>query len=306
MKDRHDYWSDYWLNDGQAGEVFVDSKGQKPSYVKNHWRSELSGLRDASKVIDLACGAGSIFEDLAESKARSMELHASDISQVALDILKKRIPEVQALQCSTSEMPFSDKSFDAVVSQFGVEYAGIEAFSEAGRLVGPGGLLSIISHYENGYIDKRNEAFLAGARDAISSGFVEKAANITRASFKGSKTQIQQAKQAFELAEKELSDSLDKHPEGIHNHLYFGFKQLYLKRDSYYERDILGWLDAMKKDIEKNIAKVSEIRKVSLSPDDAQKILEGLIQIGLKNVDIKPMNIPASDDIFAWYIKANG
>jgi len=304
MNDKRDYWSDYWKNDGQNGEVYVNSKGDKPAYVIDYWRHHLADIERGSKLIDLACGAGSIYENLSQETLNQLNLHATDVAPEALALISKRLPNVHARLCSTADMPFENHSFNAVLSQFGVEYAGIEAFSEAARLVAQGGFLCVLSHYKEGYIDQRNKTFLDGAELAISSGFIDHALALTKATYAGASLQLERARIDFMKAEKMLSDSLKDHPEGIHQHLYFGFKQLYTKHQSYYQSDITNWLEAMKKDINKSIVKVSEIRKVSLSSEQIERVRTLMSEQGLSNISIEPVMIPESQDVFAWSISA--
>ena len=77
--------------------------------------------------------------------------------------------------CPATELPLPDSSFDFVVSQFGVEYAGIDAFIEAARLVKPGGQLSLLCHYQDGYIDSKNQKMLEAAKIARHSNFISDA-----------------------------------------------------------------------------------------------------------------------------------
>ncbi|MBL4665762.1 MAG: FAD-dependent oxidoreductase, partial [Sneathiella sp.] len=65
-------------------------------------------------------------------------------TQSILEILKERIPRTKTYTCPADNVPLGDYSFDMVVSQFGIEYAGSTAFIEAARLVKNGGKLSIL------------------------------------------------------------------------------------------------------------------------------------------------------------------
>jgi len=113
MKNKQDYWSDYWLNDGQEGEVFVNSKGEKPEYIRTFWREKLvESIDSQTSIVDLACGAGSIFEDLDDVTREKATLIATDISQAALDIAKQRVPEATTICCGCEDLPFDDNSLE--------------------------------------------------------------------------------------------------------------------------------------------------------------------------------------------------
>lgn len=310
MKNQQEYWSDYWRNDGKHGEVFVNSEGKKPDYIREFWRVNLHPVIEAAQgsanvVLDLACGAGSIFEDLEQSNYDQVQLIASDISQSALDIVSTRVPEAKVVCCSCTDLPFEDGSINTIVSQFGIEYAGIDAFKEAANKLANDGQLVFLSHYKNGYIDQRNQRFLEGAKLAIDSGFIDAAMSLVDATYSSSPSKLRQAKDNFKVAEKPLANSFKTNPEGIHNHLYFGFRQLYLKHQSYTKSDIEGWLQSMRADIKKSIIKVSEICKVSLNDDDINQVRNTLSEAKLNDIDISTLCIPNTQDVIAWVIKAS-
>lgn len=305
MENSSDYWSDYWKHDGAEGEVFVNSIGERPDYITEYWANVFRESAASHRVIDIASGAGSIYDGLSNKKQMSLSLHATDLSEAALKILEKRINSASVYVCSSLELPFDDRSFDLVVSQFGLEYSGVEAFNEAARLVGPSGHLAILSHYRDGYIDQRNKSFLAGAKLALSSGYIETAIDLTKAIFTGSKAQVRKAEPPFIAAQLVLAKSFDIHPEGIHRHLYFGYREMYMKVQNYHAQDIIDWLQAMKKDIKKNIQKVTKIREVSLTEDDVRGIESILLRHGLSSIRIDPLKIPDTERIVAWSITAN-
>ncbi len=304
MTTKNDYWSDYWQNDGKEGEVFVNSKGERPAYISDYWSTQLKQAPDGGSVLDIASGAGSIYESLTKERIDKLSLFASDLSKQALDILLTRFPKAKTVVCSSLEIPYENESFDMVVSQFGVEYAGLEAFKEAARLVAPGGHLAILSHYEGGYIDQRNAAFIDGAKVALSSGYIETAIELTKAIFSGSKTKIRKAEKPFISSQIVLADFLRSNPEGIHRHLYFGYREMYMKIQNYRESDVIGWLNAMRADIKKNLIKVREIRNVSLKQSDLDAICSGIKTEGLTDVLVSTLSIPDTENIVGWTISA--
>lgn len=303
MNKNNDYWSDYWLNDGQAGEVFVDQRGDKPAYIREFWLDALKDVESGSEILDIASGAGSIYEDLVAKQRAELTLHASDLSEAALNILRERLPEVETSVCAAQDTPFEDARFDVLVSQFGIEYAGFEAFTEAMRVLAPGGSFVFLCHMADGYIDQRNQAFLVGATTALTCGFIPAAKALIDASFDPSSYDLAEAKEDFQEAQKPLADIFKEYPMGIHHHLYFGFREMYLKYKNYHRKDIIDWLEKMDLDIRKNIEKVNQIRKVSLDHSQIKIVEDRLNAAGLDCLNVEPFTVPdRPDDIVAWHI----
>lgn len=309
MKIQDDYWSDYWRKDGAGGEVFVDAAGNKPKYLVEHWQAQFSAMESVERVLDVACGGGSIFEDLTPFQLAQLQLYATDLSQSALDILKQRMPRVTTSCGSATSMEYTDANFSCLVSQFGIEYAGNDAFREAARVLAPRGQLNFLMHVEDGYIDLRNKSLLIGAKAAISSQFIPTAIELIKASFKGTPSKLRKAKQTFQIAERKLSACMREHPEGIHQHLYMGFLKMYSKYQAYHQQDIVGWLQIMHKDIKKMIDKVQAIRDVSLSTDNVDEIKDVLCANEVTNIEVSTLRLPTAEEehlryAVAWHLKA--
>ena len=151
-------WSSYWGGDTAGAEVFVGQDGQAHPEIAAWWREIFIDLPSNLSIVDLACGSGSVFQHL--PKDNELRLHGADISAEALRLVQQRIPEIDTTNCSADSLPFQDGQFDMAVSQFGIEYAGDDAFVEAVRVVASDGQLRLLCHFQDGFIDARNQAHL--------------------------------------------------------------------------------------------------------------------------------------------------
>ncbi|NNF16828.1 MAG: class I SAM-dependent methyltransferase [Gammaproteobacteria bacterium] len=304
-------WSEYWSNDGAAGEVFVNAQGQAHPEIASWWREAFANLPPRCRIIDLACGAGSVFAHI--PGASGHHLHGADISKDALDILRQRMPGVDTTVCSADKLVFADHSFDVVVSQFGVEYAGFDAFCEAARIVAPAGSLWVLCHYADGYIDARNARHLEQAKRIVSSDFIARARDLISAvtaadtsagSDSATGSAVQAAAAAFAPAEQELRKACEVLPEGIHAHLYAGFRQLYENRSSYHVQDILKWLDDMRADVDLNIHRLSHMREAASNAVQLARISNMLKDAGFGDVTYEPLQISSHTKPLAWALTA--
>ncbi len=295
-------WNEYWNNDGAEGEVFVSSSGSAHPEISDWWRTQFADLCPPCDLVDLACGAGSVFAHLPEN--HDFRLFGADISAEALALMRKRVPGVTTTTCSADELPYETGQFDVVCSQFGVEYAGVAAFDEAARVLKPKGKLIILCHIEDGYIDSRNRVHLEHARTIISSDFIPKAINLTQATFETGQANLNKAIQEFAPAEKALGAACQALPEGIHYHLYAGFRQLYERRAQYDLSDIELWLEQMFKDVEHNILRLEHMRRAANNKQTMDDVVERLNNLGCSSITCTPLTLEKHDLPIAWALTA--
>ena len=303
-------WSEYWQNEGAEGEVFVNKQGGKHPFLARYWQQLFREQKPDARVIDIAAGAGSIFSHLPNT--HQFELHAADISEPALKLLKQRIPITTVHVCPATKLPLPDGSFDFVVSQFGVEYAGIAAFIEAARLVKPGGQLSLLCHYQRGYIDGKNQKMLEAAKIAKHSSFIPDARALITSAFNIATSSSTASSHAVALAaqkrfagsQRTIEQAIKLCPDGAHAHLYFGFKQLYDRRSAYDLADITNWLKEMSADIDRNIMRLTEMCNAASSKSDIKKITQALSERNFIGITQAPVTLPEHKLPVAWAITA--
>ncbi len=295
-------WSSYWAdNASTSGEVFVNAKGETHPELAQWWRDTFTTLPKSGRLIDLACGAGSVFQHIPTE--HSYELHGADISTQALSQLKELFPSVNRHQCPADSLPFADGEFDVVVSQFGVEYAGMEGFHEAARVVGPGGSLVIVSHLEESFIDGRNRDHLYNAQVIVECDFIPRARALIAAMFSGDQEKTQRAANAFTPSEQALAKAVKRLPEGIHAHLYFGFKQLFERRVDYHLKDITQWLKDMADDVDRNILRLESMCQAARSEPEIRGFVEKLRESGWVSAQYETLRISNHNQPLAWIIK---
>lgn len=299
---KEDKWSEYWQNESDTGEVFVDKSGNKHEALGVFWKTCLENQSTGSKIVDLASGAGSIFADL--STPQNYELYAADLSPEALEHLKERLPTVQTHVCSADNLPFDSDFFDVVVSQFGIEYAGQEGFLEAARIVNKGGSLHVLCHIENGYIDSKNRDELEGAKLVKELAFINKAIAVTSASYANDNLVMKKVFEEFIAVEPVLAKYVNGKDRGVYHHLYHGFKSLFTNKSAYSEKDILSWLQDMQKQVDESILRLSEMRKAACSEAAMQEITEKISSLGMHKINCVPFLLPEQKLPVAWYLSS--
>jgi SAM-dependent methyltransferase len=156
-------WSAFWQEPGQSR--CVAGASEMWGVLDEFWSSFSRSLPAGTRVLELGCGAGAVARMIASARA--------DVSVTGIDFA--RIPftfqsQVDLLSETAMEsLPFEDRSFGAVVSQFGFEYSRTEeAARETARVLLPGARLRMLVHHANSSIVASNrerstalQAFLA-------------------------------------------------------------------------------------------------------------------------------------------------
>ena len=296
-------WSEYWEQDGAAGgEVFVSGKGDKHPALADYWRAVFNSLSPGASVVDIASGAGSIYAHLEAD--HGFDLHASDIAAEALEALSERIAGVTTAVSGAGDLPYDDSSFDLVVSQFGIEYAGRDAFAEAARVVKDGGQLAALVHIEDGYVDSNNKAQLAEAELVLRIEFIGRSIDLTNRAFSGNKALLAKTEEAYMPLIQEMSEAIRRCPRGIHAYLFAGFKRLYENRQQYRKSDIVEWLNQMDEELSKTLDRLARMRAAAMSVEDIDIIKGRLEEAGMAEVSAVPFETEGNELPIAWSLTA--
>ena len=109
-----------------------------------------SGVREGSRVLDIAGGTGDLSLAFAKRAGKSGQVWLTDINNAMLtrgrDRLTDRGYRVPALQCDAEKIPFPDNHFDCVTVAFGLRNMTHKdkALAEMTRVLKPGGRLLVL------------------------------------------------------------------------------------------------------------------------------------------------------------------
>jgi SAM-dependent methyltransferase len=146
-------WRDYWKADRPASCVAENPVTQQQ--IADTWRQWFVQRTDGSRILDVATGNGIVLAHAASAAretGRTFELTGIDLADI--DPLR-HVKDLDAgLRnaifiggASVEQLPFAARSFDVVVSQYGLEYAELQkALAEVERVLMPGGELRWLAH----------------------------------------------------------------------------------------------------------------------------------------------------------------
>lgn len=307
-------WKQFWENRQAVGEhQFRDP--DTAAVLHRHWQEFFGSLQvqpAPMRLIDLASGEGEVVR-LARASALVADLacFSVDIALGASHLAAQEAAIPVVANCNA--LPFPEGSFDLVVSQFGLEYAGPEAFSEAGRLVARGGRFHALVHCKGGQVESACQevaALLGAVQGAQLLERTQVFAETVRRAVAGDASQA--AGQASAEALREALESVARStgsatPGPARDHLtrlIRDVQTLASRLGAYAPEDVTAWLDGQRKDLAAFQQRMQSMIRVAQSREQAQAILARLEAAGLTPDPIEPLIGPDGKGSLAWVIRA--
>lgn len=155
------HWSTYWsstksLNSFAEGEHKQGYIGE----IADYWHQKFQLLPSSGKILDIATGNGGLAV-LAKKFNPRFNVYGSDAAAInPLSKFKPSDPVYNTLKSikfyggmPSEKLAFKDQEFDAVISQFGFEYADPSAaILEINRILKPNGNFIALIHHESSFI----------------------------------------------------------------------------------------------------------------------------------------------------------
>lgn len=151
---RQQAWDAYW-GEQRLAACLRDPGGNYGGCIAQAWRDFFSSLESRSRVLDLAAGNGAVALlglEASDQDGLDLRIEACDAAQVDPS---RSLPEhADALGrigfrggIPAERLSYPDRRFDAVTSQYGIEYADwTRALKEVARVLKPGGAVMMICH----------------------------------------------------------------------------------------------------------------------------------------------------------------
>lgn len=173
-------WSDFWSSGGAGPESGCLPKAldRIDAVQRRVWAEAAAPLRPGARVLDLATGDGAVLGKIRASR--------SDLKLIGVDSAARLPagPKGVTLRAGVpmEKLPFPDRSFDLVTSQFGFEYGDRSAVArEISRVLAPAGGYALIVHHAAGPILAHNLARRGGlAWAVVDSGLLAQARALVR------------------------------------------------------------------------------------------------------------------------------
>lgn len=170
-------WTRYWRI-GPTECLGDDASPAKRLRLHDLWWQYFASFPNGARLLDLATGGGAVAR-LAEQTGDSLGLHfdvdgvdlADSLITPQADTSQGRSKVRITGNTDLEALPFGDKSFDGLASQFGIEYASLQkAIPEALRVLNRGGRGLFVMHHKRSEISLSTAARLEAYSSVIDDG----------------------------------------------------------------------------------------------------------------------------------------
>jgi ubiquinone/menaquinone biosynthesis C-methylase UbiE len=287
-------WDTYWHGAGHGGAF--SSGGTSHPLVLSFWKDFFSRAREdfvSPRIVDIASGSGAVvdcarkaFDDAPAS------FTCVDISQSAIATLVERFPGVTGIVADARSIPLESDSYDIVTSQFGIEYAGLEAVNEVARLPVRGGRVALLMHHRSGGIYRQCAASHDAIKMLATSKFIPRTIATFEAGFAasrgGNNTAYQAAAKRLNPAIRAVESIMMKHgrdvADGTIVRLYKDVAAIHGRLPNYDPSEVLGWLQGMEQELEAYAERMDSMCKAAIDEETFAGLRDGL-QNGRYTID---------------------
>lgn len=311
------HWDAFWrARDKSIAQDHIGARDPAPAqFWAAHLRRLLAHTSDA-RLIDVACGNGAVARiaiEAAKVTRANLAVHCIDYSLAAVREVCVEFSDVRGVTCDARRIPYTDRSFDLVVSQFGIEYAGDDAFVEAGRLVAQDGTLTAIVHMEGGAIHEecvgnlavaetlKQSRLLPLARAAFNAGFDMIDGRIADPEFQEFDKRLAPA---VEIAKSILHDKGPLAAGGLLANVYRDIGYMYTRMQNYDRDDVIDWIDNVSAELDSYGGRMASMTGAAFDAADIARVVDSLQPLGFEVSEPAPLSLESAARPAAWILIA--
>lgn len=307
-------WDAYWHGTGDIGAY--SSGGVSHPAIKSFWTDFFAGVKQdlsAPVMLDIASGNGAIVESALQTfDSEEIDISCVDVSDSAIKNIQNRFADVHGVLADARDIPSKSERFDVVTSQFGVEYAGLEAIDEAVRLLAPGGRLALLLHNETGSIHQECATSLDAISRVQESAFVSFASEMFRSGFAAvrgaDRAPYEAAARQFAPAIATLEDIMREHGTHVAGdtivRLYNDVAGIHSDIQQYDPDEVLNWLGRMNDELETYSGRMSSMCDAAIDRETFERICSNLSDRHCTIQQAGPLSAPGEDLPLAWVLRA--
>jgi len=303
-------WDTYWQG-AESSSAYTGGGSSHPlvlSFWLDYFR-EVQGRSGEPRIIDIASGNGAVVESANTVYGEQLpEFTCLDVSDAAILMLEERFPGVNGIVADAAEIPFDSGSFDIATSQFGVEYAGLEAVEETARLVAPGGELTLLMHHHGGIIFEECGASLDAIRDMQAANFIPACIAMFEAGYEtlqgGDPARYSAAGKQFAPALQAMETIMVQYGREVAAStilkIYRDVRTIHGRMRHYEPSAVLGWLEKMQTAIEAYTGRMASMRNAAIDATQFKQLCADLADKNFEILRAEPLAHSNQDQPIAW------
>jgi len=307
-------WDTYW-RDAEYDAAYT-SGGIDHPLIQSFWKEYFRAVQaayDAPKIIDIASGNGAVIECAESSFGGQLpDLTCLDISTSAIEMLEQRFPNVQTVIADANQIPLDSAGFDIATSQFGIEYAGLEAIIEVARLLAPGGQLAFLMHNQGGSIYQECAASLDAIERMQKAEFISSAITMFEKGFAAcrgaDRAEYEAAARQLAPAVRTLESILTQYGTHIAGdlvmRLYDDVGTIHEQIQHYEPSEVLNWLDRLEDQLQAFAGRMASMRDAAIDSATFRQLCEQLRKQGFTTLRAEALVEPDRPLPLAWVLVA--
>ena len=307
-------WDKYWHGAQRDGAYSAD--GSSHPVVLAFWDEFFGSIQtddDELRIVDIASGSGAVVEcSKSVFDAQLPDVTCIDISDSAIRSLQQRFPDVHGVVADARKIPLASAHYGIVTSQFGIEYAGLDAIDEAIRLVAPHGRLALLIHHRDGGIYRQCAASLDATRQMDEANFITYAIDMFREGFEvlrgGDRNKYEAAARQFVPAIRALESIMKQHGQHVADgavlRLYKDVRTIHERMPNYDPEEVLDWLRGMQGEIEAYAGRMQSMCDAAIDADKFDGLCRTVESGGFRVARRDPLIVPDRGEPIAWALVA--
>jgi ubiquinone/menaquinone biosynthesis C-methylase UbiE len=307
-------WNTYW--EGAHANAAFTSGGAGHPMILSFWSDYFRLLQAREKnprIIDIASGNGAVV-DCAKIAfdERLPDFTCLDVSAAAIEMLKSRFPGVTGVVADAKTIPLESGAYDLATSQFGLEYAGLDALDEVIRLLSDNGELVLMLHHSGGSIFERCNESLEAIHELQVSQFIPRCIAMFDTGFASLKSGD---RSDYSAAGKELAPAIAameaimaKHgvdvADGTVVGLYRDVRTIHARMSHYDPDEVGGWLSKMQEEVAAYEGRMASMCDAAIDAAAFDALRQSVSDKGLEIVKSEALEISGSQLPIAWTLIA--
>lgn len=307
-------WDNYW-HGGPNSAAFA-GRGARHPIIMSFWEEYFRAIRnqyETLRIIDIASGNGAVVNCAKIAfGGQPVDFTCLDVSSSAISLVEQLFPGVHGIVADARSIPLDSRGYDIATSQFGIEYAGLDAIDEVTRLIAPGGQLALLLHHRAGGIYRQCSTSLKAIEKFQESMFIPYAITLFEEGFAAvrgaDRAKYEAAGSQFQLAIRKVESIFDQHGQHVADGTIMKFFNDILKvhsRIQYHDpSEVLNWLNKMQSQVQAFAGRMASMCNVAIEANVFDELCERIRAENFEILRSDPLTNPEDDVTYAWVLVA--